>query len=575
MYAPAMQETDGPPQWAAPQPVVQYEAAQPPAAGKPKRRFPWTIAVIIALLGLCVVCVGGGAAGYLLWLQPRLASTGGNILTTVVTVVATSSDVTVGTPPAAPTSVPLATPVPTSTSTPVPTTAYRDEYGAYTIAYPIDWVVIGETPGEYAFLAESALVSDDLAAGPFFMSLTHTGISDLQTLRQEMVAFYEAYDVRELESVPAQFAGIESVALAMKAEPPGTSAEVQIYALLAIRDGAGQVFTFGASGERWDEGEPLFQQMADSLSLEGAVMQPPPAEPQVASLVFATAIDDAGNAWGVTDVYPPGTTEVYAVFAYEGFAGVAEYEAVFYLDGELDASEPLVLEGDGQGQTWLRRYDDEGLASGNYTLEIHVADERLAQGTFTVLGGHVVLQDDFSDPATGWVTWVDEDSQVWYEGDQLNVLINTEGWMAYPTYAPESGDTFGDLYIEVDGALVVVPEAGGDYGIITRQSQESSYYQFVVDGAGYFKVRKHSGEGWTVLLDWQESDAIRQAMDGANRLQVVCRGPALLFYVNGIFLGQAEDEAFSSGRIGVSAGSYEGGAGVQAVFDNVVVWELE
>jgi hypothetical protein len=575
-YAPAVQEVDQPPQWAAPPPAAQVEATQPPPVEKPKRQFPWVIAVIVAVLGLCVVCGGGGAAGYFLWLQPRLASTGGDLLTAVVTVVATPSGMTTSTPLPVSTNVPTATPVPTSTSTPVPTTAYRDEYGAYAIAYPAAWVVVGETPGEYTFLAENAQVMDDLAAGPFFLSLTHPGISDLETLRQEAVGFYEGYDVRELESVPAQFAGMESAALAMKAMPPGTSAEIQIYALLAIRDGVGQVFYFGAANSRWDQGEVLFQQMTDSLSLEGTVTQPlPPAEPQVTSLVFATAIDEAGNAWGVTDVYPPGTTEVYAVFAYEGFAGVAEYEPVFYLNGELDASDPLALEGGEQGQTWLRRYDDAGLAPGEYALEIYVADELLAQGTFTVLGGRILVQDDFSDQTTGWRTWDGEDSEVWYEGEQLSVLINAEAWMAYPTYVPESGDTFGDVYIEADGALAAIPEVGGDYGIVARRAEDGDYYQFVVDGDGYFKIRKHTNEGWSVLLDWEESDAILQGVNSTNHLQVVCRGPDLYFYVNGIFLGQAQDDEFGSGRIGVSAGSYDGGPGVQAVFDNVVVWELE
>jgi hypothetical protein len=534
------------------------------------------VIAVIVVLGLCVVCVGGGTAAYFLVLQPRLASTGGAILTAVVTAVVTPSDITVSTPVVAAIATPSATPVPTSTSTPVPTTTYSDGYGGYTVAYPVDWVVVGETPGEYAFLAETELVSDDLAAGPFFLSLTNAGISDLETLRQEVVDLYAAYDVRELQSVPAQFGGIESMTLMMVAMPPATSAEVQIYALLAIRNGIGQAFLLGVAGERWHQNEPLFQQMTDSLSLQGTVTQPVPTPlPQITSLVFASTVDELGNPVGVTDVYPPGTTEVYAVFAYEGFGGLTEYEPVFLLDGELGAGEPLALEGDAQGQTWLRRYNDDGLAPGTYALEIYVDDELLGGGTFTVLGGSLLLQDDFSDAATGWRTWDGEDSRVWYEGERLHVLISEEEWMAYPTYAPEAGDTFADVYIEVDAALVEIPEQGGDYGLVVRRPQDGDYYQFVISDDGFFKIRKHDAEGWTVLLDWVESDAIMQGVNGVNRLQTLCWGSELLFYVNGIFLGRAEDDAYASGRIGVSAGSFEGGPGVHAVFDNVVVWELE
>jgi hypothetical protein len=155
------------------------------------------------------------------------------------------------------------------------------------------------------------------------------------------------------------------------------------------------------------------------------------------------------------------------------------------------------------------------------------------------------------------------------------VLIAAEGWMAYSTYAPESGDSFGDVYIEADAALVAFPEEGGNYGIVARRPEDGDYYQFVISDNGYFRIRKHTDEGWSVLLDWAESDAILQGLDSINHLQVVCWGSDLFFYVNGIFLGHAEDDAFESGRIGVSAGSYEGGPGVQAVFDDVVVWELE
>jgi hypothetical protein len=533
---------------------------------------------VIAVLGLCVVCGGGGAAAYYLLLQPRLASTAGELPTAVVTVAATLSPITVNTPVAmaTPTTAVTPTAIPTSTSTPFPTTMYSDDYGGYTLGYPVDWVVVGELPGDYTFLAESEAVGDDLSAGPFFFALTYAGISDLDTLRTEVVAFFEGSELRELEAVPAQFGGIESRALMMNVAPPGTSAAVQVYTLLAIRDGFGQAFSFGIAADQWDQNEPVFQQMTESLSLQGTVTQPlPTPEPQITSLTFASAIDENGNPVGATDVYPPGTSEVYAVFGYEGFVGVTEYEPVFYLNGELDASEPLVLEGESEGQTWLRRYADEALAPGVYELEIYVGDEMLGGGTFIVLGGSVVLEDGFAGATTDWKTWDGEDSRVWQEGERLHVQIKTESWMAYPTYAPAAGGSYGDVYIEADAALVELPEQGGDYGLVLRRAQEGDYYQFVVSDDGFFKIRKHSAEGWTTLLDWVESDALLQGVNAVNRLQAVAWGSELLFYVNGIYLGRAVDDTFADGLVGVSAGSFEGGPGVHAVFDNVVVYQVD
>ena len=266
---------------------------------------------------------------------------------------------------------------------------------------------------------------------------------------------------------------------------------------------------------------------------------------------------------------------MYAVFGYEGLGGVTEYEPVFFLNGQMDVSEPLALEGGAEGQTWLRRYDDEGLAPGEYELDIYVGDEWLGGGVFTVLGGSVVLQDDFGGATTDWKTWQGEDSRVWHADGRLHVLITSEAWMAYPTYAPQAGGTYGDVYLEVDAALVELPEQGGDYGLILRRAQEGDYYQFVISDDGYFKIRKHTAEGWTTLLDWIESDAIVQGVNAVNRLQAVAWGSELLFYVNGVHLGRAVDDAFAEGHIGVSAGSFAGGPGVHAVFDNVVVYQIE
>jgi hypothetical protein len=248
---------------------------------------------------------------------------------------------------------------------------------------------------------------------------------------------------------------------------------------------------------------------------------------------------------------------------------------VFYLNGKVDASEALALEAEPVGQTWLRRYADEGLAPGEYELEVYVRGELLGGGAFTVLDGSVVLQDGFGSATTDWKTWDGEDSRVWQEDERLHVLITTEAWMAYPTYAPEAGGAYGDVYVEADAALVDLPEEGGDYGLIVRRAQEGDYYQFVVSDDGFCKIRKHTAEGWTTLLDWVESDALAQGVNAVNRLQAVAWGPELLFYANGVFLGRAVDDTLGEGLIGVSAGTFEDGPGVHAVFDNVTVYQIE
>jgi hypothetical protein len=288
-------------------------------------------------------------------------------------------------------------------------------------------------------------------------------------------------------------------------------------------------------------------------------------------LVFASALDEYENPLGITDLYPPGVVEVYGVFEFDGFSGITEYDVVFYRDGEEDVSGTLEIEEAPSGQTWFRRINEAGLLPGQYTSEVYVQGELLASGTFTVLPGEIALQDEFSDPTSGWSTEDTEISAKWYEGGQLHALVKEASWVTYSTYDPPGGMTFDDFYLEVDAALVEYPEPGGEVGVVVRRDG-ASYYQLQIDEGGYYKLRRHDDDGWTTLVDWAQSDVINQGLESVNRLGVLCLGPDLHFYVNGVYLAQATDSTYTTGQIGLSAGSYEEGGGVEAVFDNIVVY---
>jgi hypothetical protein len=274
---------------------------------------------------------------------------------------------------------------------------------------------------------------------------------------------------------------------------------------------------------------------------------------------------------GITDVYPPGVTEVYGVFEFDGFSGITEYEVVFYRDGVEDVSGTLEIEGDDSGQTWFRRINDEGLLPGEYTSEIYVQGDLLASGTFFVLEGEVAFQDQFSDPTSGWSTVDSDTSGKWYENGQLHVQAREASWVTYSVYDPPGGATFDDFYLEVDTALIEYPEPGGEAGVIVRRDG-ALYYQLQIGNSGYYKIRRHDDDGWATLVDWEQSDVIHQGQESVNRLGVLCLGADLYFYVNGVYLAQATDSTYSTGQIALSAGSYEDGGGVHVVFDNIVVY---
>jgi hypothetical protein len=210
---------------------------------------------------------------------------------------------------------------------------------------------------------------------------------------------------------------------------------------------------------------------------------------------------------------------------------------------------------------------------GDYKLEIVVQGSVIHEAQFVVLAGEMVWQDDFASDAGGWTVGDTETYQSWYDNEELNILVKEDLWLFYATFNPGDGNTFGDVAIEVDTALVDYPEAGGETGIVTRRDGQD-YYRFVISQNGFYKLQKHEESGWTSLTEWTESSAINQGVGAVNRLRVDCEGESLRFYVNGTFLDWVMDEAFATGELGLTAGSYENGGGVHAVFDNFVLYTL-
>ena len=291
-------------------------------------------------------------------------------------------------------------------------------------------------------------------------------------------------------------------------------------------------------------------------------------------MVSTRQLDDEGNPVNVTDVFRPGTAEVFFVFQYEGFAGITEIEVVFYHNGVEAASGTINLTGEDSGQASFRYYDDDTFLPGEYTLVGYVQDQQLGTYEFTILGETVALEDDFSDETSGWETEEVDTSKVRYENGQLHVLIEAEDEIAGSFFAGQPQNTFGDFSMEVDVSVTALPEAGAYYGILARGSEEGAYW-FVVEPGGYYGIDKLIGEEWVALVDWTESEAIKQGTDVVNRLRILCLGPYLHFYVNGTWLDVVEDTSFTSGMIGLVAVSLEGGGGVHVIFDNVVVNNVE
>jgi hypothetical protein len=186
-------------------------------------------------------------------------------------------------------------------------------------------------------------------------------------------------------------------------------------------------------------------------------------------------------------------------------------------------------------------------------------------GEFVPAGG-VLFKDDFSDPGSGWMQGEDEYGKTEYFDGSFRILVNADvtGKISIPRLF------FKDVIIEVDATKVAGPD-DNDFGVICRYQDENNFYFFEISSDGYYSVGKYK-ENQLELIGMQQmqtSDAIRQGQ-ATNRIRASCIGSLLSLSVNGHKLIEVEDIEFSTGDVGLIAGTFET-PGTDILFDNFTV----
>ena len=96
-------------------------------------------------------------------------------------------------------------------------------------------------------------------------------------------------------------------------------------------------------------------------------------------------------------------------------------------------------------------------------------------------------------------------------------------------------------------------------------------YLFLVEGTGRFAIMRARGRNVVPLVDWTSSNVIRKG-PAQNNIRAVCLDDYLALYVNGSFMGDAIDDTYTSGQVGLVAAAASR-LGVTAEFDNLIVSE--
>jgi hypothetical protein len=137
------------------------------------------------------------------------------------------------------------------------------------------------------------------------------------------------------------------------------------------------------------------------------------------------------------------------------------------------------------------------------------------------------------------------------------------------------GDPVEDVIIEVETEQL---SASKDnlYGVACRLTAddqgEQSGYVLLISGDGHYGIARLRNRTLTFLLEWHQSDKIKQG-EAINTIRAVCVENYLALYANGTFLGEAKDRSYvRAGEVGLVAGA-EAEQAIRVTFDDLTVSE--
>jgi serine/threonine-protein kinase len=207
-----------------------------------------------------------------------------------------------------------------------------------------------------------------------------------------------------------------------------------------------------------------------------------------------------------------------------------------------------------------------GLATttfGDVPTEVHFDDLLILNPS------SILLEDNFSDPGSGW----QEEEFPTSTSEYLNGVYVVRNSDVDYYYLGLFDDSFQDTAIVVDATQIYGPVSNDTvYGVGCRASQDGTGYLLVVGGDGYYAIFRDDGsDGGEFLVGWEESDVVNQG-NMTNHLHAVCDGTYLALSVNGVLLAEAEDDTYTRGAIGLLGSSNEE-AEVEVHFDDLMVYE--
>jgi hypothetical protein len=278
--------------------------------------------------------------------------------------------------------------------------------------------------------------------------------------------------------------------------------------------------------------------------------------PEVKDVQFGEALNRWNAIISPAVNFASGVRNIYTVFAFAGFQDGQTLTYHWYHNGEPVLTEAFVWSEGDQGQSWLNLYDNQGLASGFYELELLLDGKQLYRGGVTV--GAVPQATCQFGPIT-FATQVNDNGK---SVDPARIFSNaTIVYASFPVTGIKNGIPWKTIWY-YEGQQALVDEAVWDQGEI--QTQWVSVSQPAGLPVGNFKVELYcnhvkvqSGEFVVTLQPLGQNQAVNvmgRVYDADNQRAQI-NGALIVFLLPNISVSDWARASYSEEMVAASGSS--------------------
>ncbi|MBN1286726.1 MAG: protein kinase [Anaerolineae bacterium] len=227
----------------------------------------------------------------------------------------------------------------------------------------------------------------------------------------------------------------------------------------------------------------------------------------------------------------------------------------FFINGEMVGE--MVLDGDG--------YLKSGRV-GVFVGSLTGSTTTVARfDNVSVRGAGVLLIEDFSDKAGGWIEEETGVVERGYDDETYFINVLEKGNIVW-SFAAEG---YRDVVMDVD----ITYEGSADraaYGLVCRRNEDNNMYEaHLFPNQEVVIWRMDDFGGRVALRRWTDVVPLEPG-EARNILRMACVGDTIAVAVNGVYLGSVTDTTYRQGQIGLAASSFNEGD-VDVRFDNLAV----